>query len=161
MPDPEGLTAAASLWCDETGLDHSNGPSLNPDVCPGVKNDQNAELKQLLAQEEKIGMASHSCAFQQHNHVAMGLLSQLNSKTACMEMLGKSLFLSTEKRSFPPKTFLFKFCSFYQKLTICIFSPNYATIPYTAVFRERFLRFRSRGGVNCFFFSEYLINIFH
>lgn len=105
MPDPEGLTAAASLWCDKTGLDHSNGPSLNPNVCPGVKNDQNAELKQFLAQEGKISMESHSCAFQQHNHVAMALLNQLNSTTACMEMLGKHLFLSTEKRYFPSRRF--------------------------------------------------------
>lgn len=96
MPDPEGLTAAAaSVRCDKTGLDHSNDPSPNPDVCPGVKNDQKAELKQFLAQTVKISVERHSCAFQRHSHVAMALLNQLNCRTACIEMLEKiSLFIN-------------------------------------------------------------------
>lgn len=108
MPDPEGLTAAASIQCDKTGLDHSNDPSPNPDVCPGVKNDQKAELKQFLAQEEKISMESHSCAFQQDSHVATALLSQLNCRTSCIEMIEKiPLFIN--RKLFFFRTFLLKF----------------------------------------------------
>ena len=99
MPDPEGLTAAAaaSVQCDKTGLDHSDDPSRNPDVCPGVKNDQKAELKQFLAQEEKLVWKVTHVPF---SGTAMWLWLCSTNSTAeqlAQKCLKKYLFLSTEK----------------------------------------------------------------